>query len=93
MIAAPYPGTELYEIVQREGRLISKDWDDLGIHAERAHYEIGAVTTELVERKWHEAYRRFYLRPKRIWKRVWQRDTWRRLPYHVRTVARFLIGH
>ncbi len=92
MLAVPYPGTELYDIVKRDGRLRFDGWSELGIHADKAHYEIGALTTELVERKWHEAYRRFYMRPRRIWKRIWRQDTWRRLPYYARTLARFLVG-
>jgi anaerobic magnesium-protoporphyrin IX monomethyl ester cyclase len=92
MIATPYPGTELYEIVKAEGRLLSKGWDDLGIHADRAHYEIGELTAELVERKWHSAYRRFYLRPSRVWRRLRMADTWRRLPLLARDSIRFLVG-
>ena len=53
----------MYDMVLKEGRLFSHDWHDFAIHDEKARFEIGDVTAELVERKWHEAYRRFYLRP------------------------------
>ena len=92
MIAAPYPGTELYEIVQSEGHLFSNDWRDFAIHDEKARYEIGDLTAELVERKWHEAYRRFYMRPGRIWKKFWSVDTWRQLPLYLSNFMRFFIG-
>lgn len=91
MIAAPFPGTELYHIVQSQGRFFSQDWRDFAIHDDKARYEIGDLTAELVERKWHEAYRRFYLRPSRIWKRLQQADTWRRLPSHVGNFLRFFV--
>jgi hypothetical protein len=92
MIADPLPGTELYAMVEREGRFLIRGYEDLAIHGERARFEIGELTAELVERKWHEAYRRFYFRPKRIWKRATAWDTWRRLPTHLANFARFFLG-
>ena len=91
-IADPLPGTELYAMVEREGRFLAKDYHDLAIHGEHARFEIGAVTGELVERKWHEAYKRFYLRPKRIVRRALSPDTWRRLPMHLANFTRFFLG-
>jgi len=92
MMAAPFPGTELYDIIQREGRLLDKDWTSAAIHDEHAHFEIGPLTAELVERKWHEAYRRFYMRPGRIWRKATRLDTWRRLPRYIADFRRFFVG-
>jgi radical SAM superfamily enzyme YgiQ (UPF0313 family) len=92
MIAAPYPGTKLWDMVQSEGILFSRDWSDFAIQESKAHFEIGDLTAELVERKWREAYRRFYLRPARVWKRATALDTWRRLPYHMENFGRFFLG-
>lgn len=93
MIAAPYPGTELWEIARRDGRLFSLDWRDYAIHDEKARYELPTLPPELVERKWHQAYRRFYLRPGRIWRRLTSPDTWRRLPQYAHDFVRFFVGH
>jgi radical SAM superfamily enzyme YgiQ (UPF0313 family) len=92
MIAAPYPGTELWEIVRRDGRLFSMEWHDYAIHDEKARYELPGLPPELVERKWHEAYRRFYLRPSRVWRRATSPDTWRRLPEYAGDFSRFFLG-
>jgi len=92
MIAAPFPGTEMYDIILQEGHLFSHDWRDFAIHDEKARFEIGDLTAELVERKWHEAYRRFYLRPSRVWRRVTSPDTWRRLPTYFSDFKRFFVG-
>jgi radical SAM superfamily enzyme YgiQ (UPF0313 family) len=92
MIAAPYPGTEMYDIILQEGHLFSHDWRDFAIHDEKARFEMGDLTAELVERKWREAYRRFYLRPSRLWRRVISPDTWRRLPTHFSNFKRFFVG-
>jgi anaerobic magnesium-protoporphyrin IX monomethyl ester cyclase len=93
MIAAPYPGTELWEIARRDGHLFSMDWRDYAIHDEKARYELPTLPPEMVERKWHQAYRRFYLRPSRIWRKAVSPDTWRRLPDYVGNFGRFFVGH
>jgi radical SAM superfamily enzyme YgiQ (UPF0313 family) len=92
LIAAPYPGTEMWDILKREGNIFAHDWSELAIQDDKAHFEIGDLTAELVERKWHEAYRRFYLRPSRIARRLTKADTWRHLPQRARDALRFLVG-
>ena len=92
MIAAPYPGTELWKLVEREGIRFSHTWDDYAIHADKAHFQVGQLKAELVERKWHEAYRRFYLRPTRLARRVLMADTWRNLPWRARDALRFFAN-
>jgi radical SAM superfamily enzyme YgiQ (UPF0313 family) len=76
----PYPGTTVYEIATKKGRMLMKDWDDYVFFEGRARYELGDMTAELVERKWKEAYRRFYLRPSRVVKTFTRRATWANLP-------------
>jgi radical SAM superfamily enzyme YgiQ (UPF0313 family) len=92
MISAPYPGTELWEIARRDGKLFSMNWRDYAIHDERARYALPTLPPELVERKWHEAYRRFYLRPGRVWRKATDLDTWRRLPDYASNFGRFFLG-
>ncbi len=72
----PYPGTKVYEIAKREGKLLLSDWEDYVFFDGRARYELGGMTAELVERKWKEAYRRFYLRPHRILMTQTRKDFW-----------------
>ena len=43
-------------------------------------------------RKWREAYRRFYLRPSRIWQKVSNKRFWVELPTTLATAKRFFIG-
>jgi radical SAM superfamily enzyme YgiQ (UPF0313 family) len=92
MIAAPYPGTELWKLVEREGVRFSHTWDDYAIHSDKAHFEVGELKAEVVERKWHEAYRRFYLRPSRLARRLTMADTWRNLPDRTRDGVRFFLN-
>lgn len=93
MIAAPYPGTELWKLVEKEGILFSHNWDDYAIQADKAHFQVGDLTAELVERKWHEAHRRFYLRPSRVARRLLMPDTWRNLPQRLHDVSRMMLSN
>jgi len=72
----PYPGTKVFEIAKRQGRLLLEDWEDYVFFDGRARYELGDMTAEMVERKWKEAYRRFYLRPHRIAQTLTRKDFW-----------------
>lgn len=72
----PYPGTKVFEIAKRQGRLLLEDWEDYVFFDGRARYELGDMTAELVERKWREAYRRFYLRPHRVAMTLSRKDFW-----------------
>lgn len=92
MIAAPFPGTELWDIARRDGRLFSQNWRDYAIHDSRARYELPSLPPELVERKWHEANRRFYLRPRQLWRKAINPDTWRRLPEYISNAGRLFLG-
>jgi anaerobic magnesium-protoporphyrin IX monomethyl ester cyclase len=93
MIAAPFPGTRLWDMLHEMGaHIFSDDWADLAIQDDKAHFEVGELTAELVERKWREAYRRFYLRPRRLVKRLLMWDTWRRAPERLRDARRFFLS-
>ena len=72
----PYPGTKVYEIVKRQGTLLLQDWEDYVFFDGKARYELGEMTAGVVERKWKEAYRRFYLRPHRVAQTLTRKDFW-----------------
>jgi anaerobic magnesium-protoporphyrin IX monomethyl ester cyclase len=72
----PYPGTIVYEIAKSQGHILVEDWEDYIFFEGKARYEMGEMTAELIERKWKEAYRRFYLRPGRVLRIVTRKDFW-----------------
>jgi radical SAM superfamily enzyme YgiQ (UPF0313 family) len=94
MMAAPFPGTEMWETLQKHGNIFSHniDWSQLAIQSDRAHFAFGDLDRATVERKWHEAHRRFYLRPKRVMRIATRKDTWLRFPYYLKTAANMLLG-
>ena len=94
MMAAPFPGTEMWETLKKHGDVFSDtmDWSQIAIQDDKAHFAFDGLDKETVERKWHEAHRRFYLRPKRIVRIAARRDTWQRFPYYLKTAANMLLG-
>jgi radical SAM superfamily enzyme YgiQ (UPF0313 family) len=94
MMAAPFPGTEMWETLKKHGDVFSDqmDWSQIAIQDDQAHFAFGDLSKETVERKWHEAHRRFYLRPKRIVRIAARKDTWQRFPYYLKTAANMLLG-
>ncbi|HDN80384.1 MAG TPA: hypothetical protein ENG33_07975 [Chloroflexi bacterium] len=83
----------MYEIVKREGKLLIEDWDDFAFFEGKAHFEMPGMPAELVERKWREAYRRFYLRPSRVLKTLTRKRTWLDLPRTIKVAWKTLTGY
>ncbi len=95
MLAAPFPGTDMWDVIETEGQVFADTWRDLAIHDERPRFTIydGQYDPDLVIKKWREAYRRFYLyRPRRIWEKVSNKRFWLELPTTLATAKRFFIS-
>jgi radical SAM superfamily enzyme YgiQ (UPF0313 family) len=88
----PYPGTKVWEQVHRNGgRMLVKDWQDYVFFEGRARYEMGETTAEVQERKWKEAYRRFYLRPHRVVQTLMRESTWKNFPRTLRMATKIVL--
>jgi anaerobic magnesium-protoporphyrin IX monomethyl ester cyclase len=88
----PYPGTKVWELIHRNGgRMLMKDWQDYVFFEGKARYELGATTAAAQEKKWKEAYRRFYLRPHRILMTLGRKSTWQHLPRTVRMALKIIL--
>ncbi len=91
-MATPFPGTEMYNQVLDNGRLLVEDWDDFAFFENKAQFETNEMPAELVERKWREAYRRFYLRPGRMARTLLRTRTWLELPRTIRMAWRTVVS-
>lgn len=87
----PYPGTKVWQEVRSKGRMLIEDWEDYVFFEQKARYEMGEMTAELVEEMYRKAYRQFYLRPGPIWRRVKTPDFWVNLPRNMRIAMRTFI--
>jgi anaerobic magnesium-protoporphyrin IX monomethyl ester cyclase len=89
-IAVPLPGSPLYKIIEKEGKFIIKDWNLYGYTRGRCFFEIGDLKKDLVEKMWKKAYRRFYLRPKVIFRFLMKKETWVVFPTFVKAGLSYL---
>jgi anaerobic magnesium-protoporphyrin IX monomethyl ester cyclase len=65
--AIPFPGTELYNQVLKEGKFITSLKDiEQGYYYGGANFEIYDLRAADVEKMFKVAYRRFYLRPRKL---------------------------
>jgi radical SAM superfamily enzyme YgiQ (UPF0313 family) len=88
----PYPGTKVWEQVHRNGgRMLVKDWQDYVFFEGKARYEMGETTAEVQERKWKEAYRRFYLRPHRVAQTLLRESTWKNFPRTLSMALKIIL--
>ena len=90
-MATPFPGTELHRYVTEHGRLLMQGWDDYVFFEGKARYAMDGLAPELAEAKWHEAYRRFYLRPSRILRTLTRKSTWLNLPRTAGMATRLVL--
>jgi anaerobic magnesium-protoporphyrin IX monomethyl ester cyclase len=91
-MATPFPGTEMYNQVLEKGRLLVNDWDEFAFFENKPQFETDQMPAELVEQKWREAYRRFYLRPSRIARTLLRKRTWLELPRTIRMAWRTVVS-
>jgi anaerobic magnesium-protoporphyrin IX monomethyl ester cyclase len=70
MLAAPFPGTAMYDMIKEGGQVFADNWGDFAIHEQKTRFKMNEnYDADLVVKKWREAYRRFYLyRPERVGK-------------------------
>jgi anaerobic magnesium-protoporphyrin IX monomethyl ester cyclase len=91
-MATPFPGTQMYDQVLEQGRLLVHDWHEFAFFENKAQFETDEMPAELVERKWREAYRRFYLRPHRVARTLLRSRTWLELPRTVRMAWKTVVS-
>ena len=69
-VTTPFPGTEMFRWADENGYLMTKNWDDYDLS--RPVMRLPTVEPEVVQRYYHQAHRRFFLRPRLIFKKLLQ---------------------
>ena len=95
MLAAPFPGTKMYDMIREGGEIFANEWPDYAIHEQKSRFTMndGIYDPDLVVRKWREAYRRFYLyRPERVWEKMSKKSFWTEMPNTISNARRFFLG-
>ena len=79
-VLAPYPGTKLYEKIQKEGKLLLADYDDFHHTTDRGifiHPEV--PSPEEVGNAYKRAHKEFYFRPRYLLKQLTRVRSWSQL--------------
>lgn len=85
-IATPYPGTAMYRWAKKKGYLITEDWNDYDLS--KVVMRLPTVSPEEVSAFYRYAFRKFYLRPGYLLKRIKRL----RSPEELLSYARALIS-
>lgn len=92
-ILVPFPGTEVFRIIEAEGKILEKDYGKYDNIDGKMLFEHGALTKELVERMHKQAYKEFYSRPSFMFKRLMRTRSWLELKNQIKGgMAIFGIG-
>ncbi len=90
-IATPFPGTTLWDRIDREGRWLVKDYDQFGPYENVVYFELGRLKREHVLRMYKRAFRSFYLRPSHLLRKVaLRKETYTNLPLLMRQAVQFM---
>jgi radical SAM superfamily enzyme YgiQ (UPF0313 family) len=87
----PYPGTKVYEEVKQHGRFLMQDWEDYVFFDQKARYELGDLTAELMEEMYRKAYRQFYWRPRYVMRTMQRKDFWLNFGRNLRLAWRTVV--
>lgn len=60
-ITTPFPGTEMFEWADKNGYLLTYNWEDYDLA--HAVMELPTVSQKTVQEYYHKAYRKFFFRP------------------------------
>lgn len=69
-ILLPLPGTPLYHSFEQHGYIKSKDWSLYNQHDPSGVYDHPNLSWKTIHRYYDLFYRRFYIRPKFLWKQI-----------------------
>jgi radical SAM superfamily enzyme YgiQ (UPF0313 family) len=79
-VLTPYPGTELFSRLQREGRLLHRRWDDFDTR--HAVFTPQRMSPATLERGYRRAYDRFY-RWSSLWRAACTKPEWKAVVQHL----------
>ena len=69
--AVPFPGSEMYNQLKKEGKIITRNWDDYDyLLMDKQVFVHDNLNQRQIRKKMKEAYRKFYLRPGFIFREI-----------------------
>ena len=90
-VAIPYPGTEMFQVLQQQNRITNFDWNDYDYFSSgRQIFEHEHLKYDVIRLKYAEAYRRFYLRPRYIVKKLKSLKNYTEIKQLLKSFVRFI---
>jgi len=74
-IATPYPGSQMFNDIVRDGKLLISSWEELATYGTSV-FMIGDLNPEIVGKMFRKANRQFYFRPRTIRRQLRQLLSW-----------------
>jgi len=68
-VLIPLPDTEVYYMLEQEGRIVSRDWSRYNFHLAEKIFNHQNLSQEQMTQAYYRFYRQFYLRPSYIGRR------------------------
>ncbi|MFA6567680.1 MAG: radical SAM protein [Victivallales bacterium] len=90
-VLKPFPKSVVYEQLKAQGLIIDENYAHYGIHTKPVHRLPSVTQDELLEFQ-KNAYRRFYMRPSKIFKEIVRLKTWNRMKLNFSTGTSVLIN-
>ena len=90
-VATPFPGTPIFDQINKKGKVKLRDWDQYSQFDQKGYFDYGDLSAEAVAGLTGQAYRRFYLRLKVVLRLTKRRETWLNLPNVFAGGAHYLL--
>jgi len=87
-ITTPFPGTQMFSWAQENGYLATRNWDDYDLSHQVMR--LPTVNNKKIQGYYRRAYRRCYLRPSYILKRLKKINSTSSLKAHIRMIPYLL---
>ncbi len=90
-ITTPYPGTQMFEWARQNGYLRTLDWGEFDLG--NAVMDLPTVSADDINRMYQTAYRKFYFRPRYLWRRLTRIRTLEDLWVNARAFRSIVFVH
>jgi len=91
LVTTPFPGTQIFDLLKKESKIEVTDWDQYSQFDQKGYFDYGEMKAKEVAKLAGQSYRRFYLRPKTIFRLIKRRETWLNLPNVIAGGAHYLL--
>lgn len=90
-VTTPFPGTPIFALIKKKGKIKIADWDKYSQFDQKGYFDYGELKAKEVAKLTSQAYRRFYLRPKTIFRLLKRKETWLNLSNVIAGGAHYLL--